>query len=51
MLLYQIVAYTILGKIKKSYKNNELKISPTKWNEEFELPNESYSVAEFKNIS
>ena len=26
-----------------------MKISPTKWNEEFELPNESYSVADIKD--
>ena len=30
--------------IKKSYKNNGFKISAPTWNEEFELPDESYSV-------
>ena len=31
---------------KKSYKNNKLKISPPTWNEEFELPDGSYSVSD-----
>ena len=30
--------------IKKSYKNNRFKILGPKWNEEFQLPDESYSV-------
>ena len=46
MLLYQILLYTIHEKIKKSYKNNEFKISALTWNKEFELPDESYSVSE-----
>ena len=29
---------------KKSYKNNEFKISGPAWNENFELPDRSYSV-------
>ena len=40
--------------IKKSYKNNKFKISALTWNEEFELPDGSYSVSDiqdyFKNI-
>ena len=32
--------------MKKSYKNNKLKISAPKWNEEFELPDGSYSVSD-----
>ena len=31
--------------IKKSYKNNNFKISTPTWNEEIELPDESYSVS------
>ena len=31
--------------IKKSYKNNNFKISPPTWNEEIELPDGSYSVS------
>ena len=45
MLLYQILAYTILEKYKKSYKNNKFKISAPTWNEEFELPDGSYSIS------
>ena len=30
----------------KSYKNNEYKISALKWNEELELPGESYSISD-----
>ena len=40
--------------IKKSYKNNTFKIPPSTWNEEFELPDGSYSFQIFKitlNIS
>ena len=32
--------------MKKSYKNNKLKISASKWNEEFELPDGSYSESD-----
>ena len=43
---YQILAFTIHGKIiKKSYKNNKFKISAPTWNEEFELPDGSYSIS------
>ena len=54
MLLYQILAFTIHGKyswenIKKSYKNNEFKISVQTWNEEFELPDGSNSVSDIKD--
>ena len=45
MLLYQILAYTILEKYKKSYKNNKFKISAPTWYEEFELPDGSYSIS------
>ena len=41
ILLYQIVALTILGK----YKNNKLEILASLWNEEFELPEGLYSVS------
>ena len=34
--------------IKKSYKNNKFKISAP-WNEEFELPNGSYSISDFQD--
>ena len=46
MLLYQILLFTMHGKIqKKSYKNNKFKISAAAWNEEFELPTVSHSVS------
>ena len=46
MLLYQILAYTIRGKIreKPSYKSNDFKISAPAWNEKLELSDGSYSV-------
>ena len=43
MLLYQTLAFTWKD-IKQSYKNNKFKISAPTWNEEFELPDGSYSV-------
>ena len=49
MFLYQILVVTIHGKIlKKSYKNNKFKISAATWNEEFELPDGSYSVSDIE---
>ena len=35
--------------INKSCKNNEFKTSAPKWNEEFELPDGSYSVSDIQN--
>ena len=32
--------------VKKSYKNNKFKMSASVWNEEFELPDGSYSVSD-----
>ena len=34
--------------IKKSYKNNKFKISAPTWNEEFELPDGSYSISDIQ---
>ena len=34
--------------IKMSYKNNKFKISAKTWNEEFKLPDESYSVSDIQ---
>ena len=48
MLLYQILAYTIHGK-KKSYKNDESKISAPIRNEKFELPDGSYPVSDVQD--
>ena len=50
MLLYQILAFTIHGKIqKRSYKNDKLEISAPTWNEEFELLDGSYSVSDIQD--
>ena len=35
--------------IKKSYKNHKFKISAPTWNEQFELPDESYSVSNIQD--
>ena len=35
--------------IKSSYNNNKFKISEPTWNDEFELPDESYSVSDIQN--
>ena len=35
--------------IKKSYKNNNFKISALKWSEKFELPDGSYSVSDIQD--
>ena len=35
--------------IKKSYKSNKLKISAPTWNEEFELPDGSYSASDVQD--
>ena len=37
-----------MEKFKKSYKNNKFKISAPKWNEEFELPDGSYSISDIQ---
>ena len=38
-----------MGKYKKVIQNNKLKISTPKWNEEFELPDGSYSVSDIQD--
>ena len=35
--------------IKQLYKNNKLKIIAPSWNDEFELPDGSYSVSDIQN--
>ena len=34
---------------KKSYKNNEFKISVKTWNEQFRLPDRSYSISDIQD--
>ena len=36
-------------KKKKSYKNNKFKILASTWNEEFELPDGSYSISDIQD--
>ena len=35
--------------VKSSYNNNKFKISAPTWNEEFELPDESYSISDIQD--
>ena len=41
MLLFKTYLF-----IRTTYKNNKLKIIAPTWNDEFELPNNSYSVSD-----
>ena len=36
--------------MKSSYDKNKFKISPPTWSDEFELPDGSYSISDFKII-
>ena len=47
--LSNLSIYYTWKNIKRSYKNNNFKISAPTWNEEFELPNGSYSVSNIQN--
>ena len=38
-----------LGKLRKQYKNNKLKITASTWNDEFALPDGSYSVPDIQD--
>ena len=50
MLLYQNLSLNYTWKnIKRSYKNNKFKISAPTGNEEFELPDGSYSVSDIQD--
>ena len=40
--------YSTWQNIKKSNKINEFKILASKWNEEFELPDGSYSISDIQ---
>ena len=49
--LSNLSIYYTRNNIKSSYNNNKFKISTPTWNEEFTLPDGSYSVSDiFKNI-
>ena len=44
--LSNLTIYYAWKNIKKSYRNNKVKISAPTWNEEFELRDGSYSVSD-----
>ena len=48
MLLFKLIYY-IWRNIRKLYKNNRLKIIAPKWNDEFEVPDASYSVSDIQD--
>ena len=41
----QHIICIVYANITKSYKNNNFKILPPRWNEEFQLPDGSYSLS------
>ena len=47
--LSNLSIYYIWKNIKKSCKNNKFKISAPTWNEEFELPDVSYSISDIQD--
>ena len=48
LLPYQTLAFITHGKTKSSYNNNKFKISAPTWNDEFKLPDGSYSVSDIQ---
>ena len=47
--LSNLSIYYMWENIKKSYKNNNFKISGSTWSEKFELPEGSYSVSDIQD--
>ena len=47
--LSNLSIYYTWRNIKSSYNNNEFKISASTWNDEFELPDRSYSVSDIQD--
>ena len=47
--LSDLSIYYTRKNIRKSYKNKKFKISASIWNEEFELPDGSYSVSDIQD--
>ena len=41
--------YYMWKKIKSAYNNNKFKISTPTWNDEFDLPDEPYSVSDIQD--
>ena len=48
--LSSVSIYYTWKNIKKSYKNNRFTISAPTWNEEFELPDGSYSISDISKL-
>ena len=47
--LSNLSLYYTWKNIKSSYNNNKFKISAPTWNEEFKLPDESYSISDIQD--
>ena len=47
--LSNLSIYYTWKNIKKSYKNNKFKTSSPTWNEEFKLPDSSYSISDIQD--
>ena len=47
--LSNLSIYYTWKNIKSSYNNNKFKISPPAWNDEFELPDGSYSISDIQD--
>ena len=47
--LQNLSIYYTWKNIRKQYKNNKLKIIAPTWNDEFELPDGSYSVSDIQD--
>ena len=49
--LQNLYIYYTRKNIRKQYKNNKLKIIAVTWNDEFELPDGSYSVSDMQDYT
>ena len=49
IFLSNLSIYYTWKKIKSSYNNNKFKMSAPTWNDEFELPDRSYSVSDIQD--
>ena len=49
MVLANLSLYYMWKNIKSEYNNNKFKISAPAWNDIFDLPDDSYSIADIHN--
>ena len=49
MALANLIIYYTWKNMKSEYKNNKLNISAPTWNDNFDLPDGSYSVEDIQN--